>query len=73
MDLVEMIARVDLLKTAIDALRPIDQEQELRILQKFRLDWNYHSNALEGNTLTYGEARAFLNVTLGRLPAAMRM
>ena len=55
MDLAEILQRVDKLKAAIDALRPIDREQELRILQKFRLDWNYHSNAPEGNTLTYGE------------------
>lgn len=60
MDLATILQRVDELKTTIDALRPIDREQELRVLQKFRLDWNYHSNALEGNTLTYGETRAFL-------------
>ena len=29
-------------------------------MQKFRLDWNYHSNAIEGNTLTQGETRVFL-------------
>lgn len=29
-------------------------------MQKFRLDWNYHSNAIEGNSLTYGETIAFL-------------
>jgi Fic family protein len=29
-------------------------------MQKFRLDWNYHSNAIEGNTLTLGETKAFL-------------
>ena len=29
-------------------------------MQKFRLDWNYHSNAIEGNTLTQGETRIFL-------------
>ncbi len=56
----ELFERIDNLKAEIDDLRPIDREQELRILQKFRLDWNYHSNALEGNTLTYGETRAFL-------------
>jgi Fic family protein len=60
MELAEIIQRADALKSAIDALRPIDHEQEQRILQKFRLDWNYHSNAIEGNTLTYGETRAFL-------------
>lgn len=29
-------------------------------MQKFRLNWNYHSNAIEGNTLSLGETRAFL-------------
>lgn len=29
-------------------------------MQKFRLDWNYHSNAIEGNSLNYGETVAFL-------------
>jgi Fic family protein len=60
MDLATLIQRVDELKQEIAALRPIDWEQEQRILQKFRMDWNYHSNAIEGNTLTYGETRAFL-------------
>ncbi|RZJ82990.1 MAG: Fic family protein, partial [Chryseobacterium sp.] len=48
------------LKQQLDALRPIGKEQEDRIMQKFRLDWNYHSNNLEGNSLTYGETKALL-------------
>ncbi len=48
------------LKQALDSLRPIDKEQEARIMQKFRLDWNYHSNHLEGNSLTYGETKALI-------------
>lgn len=48
------------LKSEVDALRPISKENELRIMQKFRLDWNYHSNHLEGNTLTYGETKALI-------------
>jgi Fic family protein len=60
MDLVELLAQVDDLKAEIDALRPIDQEQEKRIMQKFRLDWTYHSNAIEGNSLSFGETKAFL-------------
>ena len=42
------------LKQELDSLRPLKKEDELRVMQKFRLDWNYHSNHLEGNTLTYG-------------------
>ena len=60
MELRSVITRVDELKAQVDALRPIDAEQEARVMQMFRLDWNYHSNAIEGNTLTLGETRAFL-------------
>jgi Fic family protein len=48
------------LKEQLDTLRPINSEQEKRIMQKFRLDWNYHSNHLEGNSLNYGETKALL-------------
>lgn len=48
------------LKNELDALRPLDSEAEARIMQKFRLDWNYHSNNLEGNSLTYGETKALI-------------
>ena len=29
-------------------------------MQKFRLDWNYHSSNIEGNSLTYGETKALI-------------
>jgi len=48
------------LKEQLDELRPLKKEDELRIMQKFRLDWNYHSNNIEGNSLTYGETKALL-------------
>lgn len=47
-------------KKELDALRPLSQEDEKRIMDKFRLDWNYHSNHLEGNTLTFGETKALI-------------
>lgn len=56
----EEIAKAVELKNFLDSLRPIDKEQEARIMQKFRLDWNYHSNNLEGNSLTYGETKALI-------------
>lgn len=56
----EEIAKALELKNLLDSLRPIDKEQEGRIMQKFRLDWNYHSNNLEGNSLTYGETKALI-------------
>ena len=37
------------------ACLPLKPEDEQRLWKKLRLDWNYHSNHIEGNTLTYGE------------------
>jgi Fic family protein len=55
MNLRPILDRIDALKSEIDALRPIDPEQEARVRQMLRIDWNYHSNAIEGNTLTLRE------------------
>lgn len=49
-----------ILKNELDNLRPLSKEQENIIMQKLRLDWNYNSNNLEGNSLTYGETKALL-------------
>ncbi len=53
------------LKAELDALRPLTSDQEQRIWQKFRFDWNYHSNNIEGNSLTFGETKSLLlhNIT----------
>jgi len=56
----DILNRIDQLKAELDALRPLDADREGRIMQKFRLDWNYHSNHLEGNSLTYGETKALI-------------
>ncbi len=48
------------LKNDFDKLRPISKELESKILQKIRLDWNYNSNHLEGNQLTFGETKALI-------------
>jgi Fic family protein len=54
------LEKASLLKAELDRLRPLNSADESRIMQKFRLDWNYHSNNLEGNSLTYGETKALL-------------
>ena len=56
----ELLVEIDALKKEVDAVRPLKPEQEQRIMQKFRLDWNFHSNAIEGNKLSQGETRVFL-------------
>ncbi len=56
----ESIEKAEQLKNELDSLRPLDAEAEARIMQKFRLDWNYHSNHLEGNSLTFGETKVLI-------------
>jgi len=56
----ELFQRVDSARAQLDSLRPLDREQEDRVMQKFRLWWTYHSNAIEGNSLTQGETEMFL-------------
>jgi Fic family protein len=55
MELQNLLQRVDELKAELDALLPMDPVQHDRLWQKLRLEWNYNSNHIEGNTLTYGE------------------
>lgn len=42
------------------ALQPLKPDDEKRLWRKLLLDWNYHSNRIEGNTLTYGETELLL-------------
>ena len=51
----DTLTRIDALKAELDALQPLKPEHEQRLWQKLRLEWNYNSNHIEGNTLTYGE------------------
>ena len=56
----DILQNINSYKDEIDKLRPLSPELEIRIMRKFRLDWNYHSNNIEGNKLTYGETKTFL-------------
>ncbi len=56
----ETLEQATQLKARLEDLRPLEAEAEARIMQKFRLDWNYHSNNIEGNSLTYGETKALI-------------
>lgn len=58
------IKSIDEQKKSIDSYRPFSKELENKIFQKLKLDWNYNSNAIEGNQLSYGETVAFLNFGL---------
>ena len=62
--------KVDELKIKIDAQGEILPEIKKKINYKFRLDWNYYSNSMEGNTLTIEETRSIMvgNITIGGKP-----
>lgn len=54
------INKINSLKAVLDKLLPIEKEYEKKLKKKFRLEFNYNSNHLEGNTLTYGQTQLLL-------------
>lgn len=44
----------------LKALQPLKQEFKNRLDRKFMLEFNYNSNHIEGNTLTYGQTEMLL-------------
>ncbi len=44
----------------LEQLEPITPQAKNQFQQKISLDWTYHSNAIEGNRLTFGETKSFL-------------
>ena len=55
-----VIEEIDRLKEELDALRPLPPDVLARVEQKLRIESNYHSNAVEGNSLTLGETRSLI-------------
>ncbi len=56
----ELIEHIELLKKQFQQLNLLKPEDQQRLDKKFRLEWNYNSNHIEGNTLTYGETELLL-------------
>ena len=42
------------------SLQPLSSEQERQLSRKFSIEYNFNSNHLEGNTLTYGQTELLL-------------
>jgi Fic family protein len=51
---------IDALHKKWQDLQPLSPENQKRLDQKFMLEFNYNSNHIEGNTLTYGQTRLLL-------------
>ena len=60
MSLKENLEKIEFLKKQFDQLKPLGKEADNTLWTKFRLEWNFNSNHIEGNTLTYGETRLLL-------------
>jgi len=54
------IDTVNALKIELDNKLPLKAEDNKRLQKKLRLEFNYNSNHLEGNTLTYGQTQLLL-------------
>nr|WP_322623803.1 Fic family protein [uncultured Flavobacterium sp.] len=52
--------KIDSLKEKVAAHGKLTDEQLKKINYKFRLEWNYTSNSMEGNTLTIDETRSVM-------------
>ncbi|WMJ74169.1 Fic family protein [Cytophagaceae bacterium ABcell3] len=70
MDIAGKITAIDALKQEIDALGELPDAVLNKINYKFRLDWNFYSNSMEGNTLTKSETRSIMigNITISGKP-----
>ncbi len=54
------MSRIDDLFAEWKSLQPIKESDQRRLDQKFMLEFNFNSNHLEGNTLTYGQTEFLL-------------
>lgn len=61
---------IDSLQQKINSYGELSNDVKKKINYKFRLDWNYYSNSMEGNTLTMDETRSVMvgNLTVGGKP-----
>lgn len=59
-------SEIDSLKQAIDEHRPFSKRLANSLHEKLIVEWTYHSNAIEGNTLTLSETKVVLEgITIG--------
>ncbi|MCZ0933455.1 MAG: HsdR family type I site-specific deoxyribonuclease [Oligoflexia bacterium] len=57
---------IDEKKAQLDKLQPFPQNTLKSLQEKIALEWTYHSNAVEGNTLTLKETKVVLEgITIG--------
>jgi len=50
-----LIKKINSLNEELNSLKPFETEFQVKLDNKFRLEFSFNSNHIEGNTLTYGE------------------
>ena len=70
MTLTDKLARLTEKKARLDTRRPLSQSELRRLKDFFDVEWTYHSNAIEGSTLTLRETELILHsgLTVGGKP-----
>ena len=65
-ELSALLTEIDQLKSQLDALRPLPEHTVRTLHEQQVLEWTYHSNAIEGNTLSLKETKVVLEgITIG--------
>ena len=59
-----ILIEIEALKRELDSCYPIPIDRLQKINYKLRLEWNYHSNKMEGGTLTFEETRSVMMAQL---------
>lgn len=66
MDKLELLNQIDAKKAMIDRKKPFPPHTLASLREKLLVEWTYHSNAIEGNTLTLSETKVVLEgITVG--------
>ncbi|MEQ9442905.1 MAG: Fic family protein [Cyclobacteriaceae bacterium] len=70
MSVAKKLAEINQRKREIEEVGAFSEEVRRRINYRFRLDWNYYSNRMEGGTLTREETRSIMvgNIDVHRKP-----
>jgi Fic family protein len=69
MNINALFSEIDHFKTRLDSLRPLPAHTVRTLHEQQVLEWTYHSNAIEGNTLTLKETKVVLEgITIGGKP-----
>lgn len=56
-----LLSRIEAKKKRLECLRPISAAALERLREEMKLEWTYHSNGIEGNTLTLQETRVVIS------------